>query len=205
MLFGPWLGCLLCLLAGVARPVVAAHRSTHSPEATARWLAFFACTALLVLPFAALPVWMPLRHEAMLTLLLLLGAADARGADALHRRYVAPLLGELLRPLQAATQLTADVDALLDAVEQRVQSATVVTAAEASATAADAPSPTPPPFPLAIAHAAPDAGVVADPASSSSDGDVLLDAETDDDAATETRNDDAAEPVVTPRSLRRKA
>ena len=164
MLVGPWLGWILCALAGVARPIVAAHHAVHSPEASARWLAFFACAALLVLPLAALPAWLPLRHEAMLTLLLLLGAGDARGADALHRRYVAPLLGELLRPLHAATQLTADT--VLDAVEQRVA---------ARATAEEDPQEDLPDDPPPEA------------AEPSSDGTVVLEAESEEDPEDEKR------------------
>jgi hypothetical protein len=119
MLVGPWVGFLLCIAVGIVRPILATH-SASTPGATERWLAFFVCAALLVLPLAALPLWIPLRQEAMLALLLLLGAADARGADAIQRRYLTPMLDDLLRPVHETPIWSRDVDALLDAVEERV-------------------------------------------------------------------------------------
>lgn len=120
MLVGSVVGGGLCLLLGVAHPVTAASHAVAREDsvAVARWLAFFTCAALMVLPLACLPAWTPLRLEAMLGALLLLGASDARGAAVVHARYLQPLFSPVERAMAHLRKLSCDE--CLNVVERAV-------------------------------------------------------------------------------------
>ena len=90
---GPIAGVMLCMILGVARPLHAAKQTLKSQDLP--WLAFFVCTSIFVLPLALLPMWIPLRYEVMVGLLLVFGASDGRGSLLVFRRYVAPVLARI--------------------------------------------------------------------------------------------------------------
>ena len=81
---------VLCTVS-LAYPLVAAHRAA-SVDALERWRAYLVCFGLFALPLLAWPWWLPLRAEMVVLVTLVLGAHDARGAHALHTRYVVPLV-----------------------------------------------------------------------------------------------------------------
>lgn len=111
MFVGPVVGSLLCTGAGVAWPLVRARRAQG--DVAERWLAFFACAALSALPLAILlPTWWPLRYEAILALLLVLGASDARGAQVVYVRWVAGRLDHLASLAQGVS-----LDVCMETVE----------------------------------------------------------------------------------------
>lgn len=96
-----------------ALPIAGAHRAV----AIGNWRAFVVCFHALVLPLIVLiPLWFPLRSEALVGITLGLGVYDAYGARLLYERYLVPLF----EPLDALVdRLRAEgVEGVLSSVER---------------------------------------------------------------------------------------
>ena len=121
MLVSPVLACTICIAIGILRPIAMAHHAlehgTHKD--VERWLAFFMCASLTLVPMWC-ATWFPLRYEVSILSLLVFGAADARGAQALYLRYIRGLMLSLFHPF--LNKSFEDVDALLVALESTVSS-----------------------------------------------------------------------------------
>lgn len=96
-----------------ALPIAGAHRAV----AIGNWRAFVVCFHTIVLPLLILiPLWFPLRLEALVGITFGIGVYDAYGARLLYERYLMPLL----EPLDAfADRLRAEgVDGVLTSIER---------------------------------------------------------------------------------------
>lgn len=91
-----WTGLFLCFGLAVLRPCLAVHTAA-SVAAERRWLAYFLCLCVFVLPLFCLPAWTPLRYDAMAGGMLLLGWNDAQTALCVYEERVRPAVARALR------------------------------------------------------------------------------------------------------------
>ena len=91
-----WAGFLLCLGLAVLRPCLAIQTAADA-AAERRWLAYFVCLCVFVLPLFCLPAWLPLRYDAMAGGMLLLGWNDAQAALCVYEERVRPVAARLLQ------------------------------------------------------------------------------------------------------------
>lgn len=85
---GPFVGTLLVLGLAWAQPLLKAHESLRTNVDQARWLAFFVCFTLCVVPLLLLPSWFPLRLELILGLSLFLQSSGGMTAERVYRSHV---------------------------------------------------------------------------------------------------------------------
>lgn len=91
-------------------------RAEDPSAGTSRWLAFFLCVLVSVVPVLAfVPSWVWLRYEGVTLLLVVLGVNDARGAEVLYQRYLDSILAPIDDALASVGRL--DLESVLHALE----------------------------------------------------------------------------------------
>ena len=110
-----WAGLFLCFGLAVLRPCLAVHAAVDA-AAERRWLAYFVCLCIFVLPLFCLPAWVPLRYDAMAGGMLLLGWNDAQAALSVYEERLRPATARAMRCLvQNASEGARRDDVVLDA------------------------------------------------------------------------------------------
>lgn len=108
MLVGTLLGRIACLWFAVLSPTTQSVAILSSGERTQRWLSFYICICVLVLPFAVLPEWFPLRYEIIICTMAFLSSSDAEGAAEVYRKCIVPRLHVFTEKITRARAFLCD-------------------------------------------------------------------------------------------------
>ena len=91
MFVGSSLGWIICFWIVVFQPITQSIQILEDIERTKRWLAFYLCFSVLVLPIVyLLPLWVPFRYEIIILMLTCFSSSDAEGAMEIYKKILIP-------------------------------------------------------------------------------------------------------------------
>jgi hypothetical protein len=91
MFVGTSLGWIVCVWFVIFQPITQSTQILEDTERTKRWLAFYLCFSVLVIPLVyLLPVWFPFRYEIIIFILTCLSSSDADGALGIYNKLIVP-------------------------------------------------------------------------------------------------------------------